>query len=666
MKTLLTPERLWSLLRPGQIALSPDGRRVLCTVAEPSLAADRNPSALWSLPTQGRVAPRRLTWADGSVSQPSWSPQGDRIAFLARRAGDGQPQLYLMDAAGGEARRTAEVPMGIEAYAWLPHGRGLLFSAWVWPGLRGWAAQQRRWKQEQASKATGRVTEEAQHRHWDRVLPPGRVRHLLQLDLASGRITDLFEGGPWELPREDATPAPFDPCPDGRHVVFVADPAAEKRTGNRCLLARLDLRTRKVRRLVDDAGWHFETPRVSPDGMQMAVLAAEVGVAHTMPLRPALVPLDRPRRWQPLGRRWDHEAGTPRWAADGGSLLLTAEDRGRCRLWRCTPDGDDGRFEALTDHGWVQGFDVRGDALVTLADGHSHPARVHLHRPGQAPRRLERFNDAALAGLSLGEVREQWITGAEGHAVQAWVTLPPGFDARRRHPVLQVIHGGPHAAAGDTWSWRWNAHALAAQGHVVVQVNYHGSSGFGHAFRHAIMGRLGALELQDLEAATDWLRRQRWVDPRRIHAAGGSYGGFMVAWLNARTEPGRYRSLVCHAGVFDRVATFAADSWPTRALDLGAWYWDDLARVHAQSPHAHARGMRTPTLVSHGALDYRVPDCNGLALYNTLKARGVDARLLWYPDENHWVLRPSNSLQWYGEVLAWLARHDRADTLRPR
>jgi dipeptidyl aminopeptidase/acylaminoacyl peptidase len=280
-----------------------------------------------------------------------------------------------------------------------------------------------------------------------------------------------------------------------------------------------------------------------------------------------------------------------------------------------------------------------------------------LLQAGKPPRRLERFNDRALARMALGRCEEETFTGALGDPVQMWLTYPAGFDPRRRHPVLQVIHGGPHVAAGDTWGWRWNAHVLASQGHVVAQVNYHGSSGFGHAFRHAIIGRLAQLESADVEAGTDWLLRQRWVDPQRVYAAGGSYGGFLCAWINAHTAPGRYRAHICHAGVFDRVATFAADSWAVRSRDLGAWYWDDMPRVLAQSPHAHAANMRTPTLVTHGALDYRVPDANGLAYFHTLKALGVDARLLWFPDENHWVLKPANSLQWHEEVFAWLARH---------
>jgi dipeptidyl aminopeptidase/acylaminoacyl peptidase len=259
--------------------------------------------------------------------------------------------------------------------------------------------------------------------------------------------------------------------------------------------------------------------------------------------------------------------------------------------------------------------------------------------------------------VAFGEVRETQVTGALGEPVQVWLVFPLGFDAKKKHPVTQVIHGGPFAAAGDTFSWRWNPHIFAAAGHVIAQVNYHGSSGFGFAFRDSLIGRQGELELQDIEAATDWLLQQRWADKTRVYATGGSYGGFLVAWMNGHVAPGRYRAYVCHAGVYDRIATFSADSYTTRPLDLGARYWEDPARVAGQSPHTFAAHMHTPTLVTHGAQDFRVPDCNGLAYYNTLQARGVDARLLWFPDENHWVLKPRNSRLWYTEFAAWLARH---------
>ena len=201
---------------------------------------------------------------------------------------------------------------------------------------------------------------------------------------------------------------------------------------------------------------------------------------------------------------------------------------------------------------------------------------------------------------------------------------------------------------------------MAAQGYVVACVNYHGSSSFGHAFLDSITHRWGALELQDVEAATDVLLQEPWADANRVFASGGSYGGFMVAWMNGHVPVGRYAAYICHAGCFDWTAMFADDAYTWHAKELGGWYWDKPAQVNAQSPHVFAGAMRTPTLVIHGALDYRVPDAQGLAYYNTLKAQGVPARLLWYPDENHWILKPRNNRQWYGEFFDWLHAWDPA------
>jgi len=367
-----------------------------------------------------------------------------------------------------------------------------------------------------------------------------------------------------------------------------------------------------------------------------------------------------------VSAEWDHAVQAPLlWEDDGLALLLMAEQEGRRHLWRF--DLHDRRAERVVSGGTVQGFDKRAGVLLTLADAVDHPPQLTAHLPAQAPRRIESFNDRLLAPLTMGRTEEVWFNGARaaegppdgpGDPVQMWLTYPPGFDAKKKYPILHVIHGGPHTAFGDAFHYRWNVQAFAAQGYVVACVNYHGSSGFGYAFLDSITHRWGALELQDIEAATAWLLTKPWADARRVFATGGSYGGFMVAWMNGHVEPGRYAAYVCHAGCFDWTAMFADDAFSWHVKELGAYYWDDPALVLSQSPHAFAGAMRTPTLVIHGALDYRVPDGQGLAYYNTLKARGVPARLLWFADENHWILKPRNSRQWYGEFFAWLKRYD--------
>ena len=658
---------LWKLSRVGGLALAPDGARAVCSVTRYDMDKNSGSSALWLLSTLGGE-PRQLTRCGDKDGQAAWSPQGDRIAFVARREHEGKldtsAQLYVISPDGGEARRISDFAPGVLSFRWMPDGKRLVFSAWVWPQLKGATAQNKQHKAWAERKETGYATSEAFYRYWDHNIPQDRVQHLLLLDIASGRITDLFEGTSFELDRAAEGSAGYDVHPSGRRLAFSHDPATTQRLGNRSAITELTLKGRRFAPLLDQAGWDFSAPKYSPDGCHLALTAAHVGKVHTAPAQPALQDLSS-GRWRVLGKAWDGSVGSAlQWSADGEALFFSADEKGRTPLWRC--DIARGRVTSVHSGGAVQGFGVGADVTVVAADSALHPVRVLALRAGAAPLRLERFNDDILAGVRLGTVQEVTIQGALGHDVQMWLTFPPGFDPKRPHPVTHVIHGGPFAAAGDTFGWRWNPHVFAAAGHVIAQVNFHGSSGFGWAFRHSLIGRQGELELQDIEAATDWLVRQPWADPARVCATGGSYGGFLVAWMNGHVPAGRYQAYICHAGVFDRVSTFSADSYPMRPKDLSANYWEDMGRVLAQSPHASAAQMNTPTLVIHGAKDYRVPDCNGLAYYNTLKARGVDARLLWFPDENHWVLKPRNSVLWYTEFAAWLAKYTRPLGRRPQ
>jgi dipeptidyl aminopeptidase/acylaminoacyl peptidase len=659
MAKTLTIDTLWALDRAGAPSLSPDGAQAVCALDSASMKDNRGSSALWLLSTLGG-RPRRLTHCGDKDGQPSWSPKGDLIAFVAKREQQGKKdraaQLYVIAPDGGEARRVGDVATGVGGFAWFPDGRRIAFVSWVWPGLKGAKAQAKAQKEFDERKESGYLTSEAQYRHWDSNLPMGRVPHLCVIDVDSGRVRDLFEGSAHELTRSDPGRDCFDISPDGKRIAFAFDPAADKRVGNCFALAEIDVAGGGVRELARDAAWDMGSPRYAPDGERIAFLASHQRVKHTMPAQLCVWERDG-GRWGVESAEWDHEVQAPLlWEDDGQALLLCAEQKGRRHLWRF--DLPDRRAEIVMHGGHVAAFDKHAGTLVTLVDGADHPARLWVHLPGAKPRRIETFNDRTLAGVQRSRCEERWFDGALGDPVQMWLTYPPGFDARKTWPLLHLIHGGPHGAFGDQWHYRWNAQLFAAQGYVVCCVNYHGSSGFGYAFLDSITHRWGQLELQDIEAATDVLLAEPWADSGRVFASGGSYGGYMVAWMNGHVAPGRYQAYVCHAGCFDWTAMFADDGYTFHAREFGAWYWDDRARVDSQSPISFAATMDTPTLVVHGALDYRVPDQQGLAYYNTLKARGVDARLLWFPDENHWVLKPRNSKLWYGEFLSWLAAHD--------
>ena len=665
---VFTVDELWQIERLSGLDLSPDGTQAVCSLTRHDMEENSARSSLWLLSTLGGK-PRALTHCGDRDGQARWSPRGDAIAFVARREWRGKkdetPQLYLIPPDGGEARRISDYAPGIEAYRWFPDGKRIAFIAWVWPELEGSRAQAKQFAAFKARKETAYVTSEAQYRYWDHNLPMGRVAHLHVLEVATGRVTDLLEGSPDQLPRSEPDETLFDIAPDGSHIVFCCDPSAEQRIEHCKVLVEVRLATGKFKRVAEAEGWDLSSPRFRPDGQALALLASHQGKKHTEPERLSVLP--RGERWSPqahlVAAEGDLVPHAPlQWATDGGSLWFTAEERGRSHLWRV--ELPSGSASVVLRGGHVQAFALApdgqgGQTAVVLSDAMDHPARALVVREGAKARRIESFNDKLLARFDFGSTEEVTLRGAQGEPVQMWVIYPPGFDKRKRYPVLHSIHGGPHAASMDSFHYRWNNQVFAAQGYVVACVNYHGSSGFGQAFLDSITHRWGELELQDIEAGTDWLLQQPWADPKRVFATGGSYGGYMVAWMNGHVAPGRYQAYVCHAGCFDWTAMFSDDAYTWHARELGAWYWEDPAKVAAQSPHSFARHMHTPTLVIHGALDYRVPDQQGLAYYNTLKARKVPARLVWFPDENHWILKPRNSRLWYGEFFDWLKAHDR-------
>ena len=568
-KKPFTVDDLWQIERIGGVSLAPDGAQAVCSVSSYSMAENKASVNLWLLSTFGG-GPRRLTACGDKDGQPAWSPTGERVAFTAKREQQGTkdetPQLYLIAADGGEARRVSDFAPGIEAFKWFADGKRIAFVAWVWPELRGAKAQAKRYKEWKERKETGYATSEAQYRFWDHHVPMGRVVHLHVLDLATGRITDLFEGTDHELTRADPDANVFDIAPDGRHIAFAYDPAAEKRLENCKALAELNLRSGKIAPIALDPAWDFDAPRYSPDGTQVAFAAAHIGKKHTMPTHAAL--LRRGGGWHVLTDTWDHSVNTPlRWSRDAKALYFGAEEHGRCHLYRYALESRSAAIAAAG--GWLHAFDVVGDTVATVADSMTHPARVHAQRGSEAARRLERFNDDLLARHEFGEYEEVVLKGAAGDPVRMWVVYPPGFDRKKKYPILHAIHGGPHAAAGDTFHYRWNNQLFAAQGCVVAGVNYHGSSGFGDAFLDSITHRWGELELQDIEAGTDWLLKHAWADRKRVYASGGSYGGYMVAWMNGHTD--RYKAYVCHAGCFDWVSMFADDAYYWHPKELGAF-----------------------------------------------------------------------------------------------
>jgi dipeptidyl aminopeptidase/acylaminoacyl peptidase len=648
----LTAEDLWRMARPAQPTLSPDGAQACLSVTTYDTGENLGRTKLWLLSTFGGE-PRQLTEAGEKDGEPRWSPDGTRIAFVAKREKDEEPQLWLIAPDGGEARRLTTMPTGVAGIRWFPDARRIAFISWVWPDAIGYPALADRVKRQKDAKVKAHVVEHGAYRHWDRWLSDGRAPRLFIVDAETGRITDLFANTPYELPQADTATHHYDIAPDGREIAFTYDPAGEKRFDHEYHIVALDLRDRRFRTLTKRSRLSHASPRYSPDGKRLAMLTQDLRRSPVAADRIALLERDSDRL-RVFPEDWDRSVHAPlEWTGDSSALLFLAEDNARTHVWRWRLAEAAPEIAALG--GTVTDFAVAGQTIAFVRNTMSTPPAVFCTSPERGERRLDRFNDDVMKDVAVGEVREVRIRGWRGERVHMWIIFPPDFDPKRKWPLLHNIHGGPHSCWGDNFHFRWNNQVFAAQGYVVVCVNYHGSSSFGQDFLESIDGEWGRREFSDVEAGTDHMLRTGYIDPRRLYASGGSYGGYMVAWMNGHTD--RYRAYVCHAGCFDWVSMFADDAWYWHPKELGAFYWEDPERVDSQNPRARADRMKTPTLVIHGLLDYRVPDAQALAYFNTLKAKGVPARLVFFPDENHWILKPQNALLWYREFFAWLERH---------
>ncbi|MBL8511733.1 MAG: S9 family peptidase [Betaproteobacteria bacterium] len=662
-KALITAEDLWKIQRPASPALSPDGSQVCVAVTRYDMAENKGSTHLWLLSTFGGT-PRELTRCGEKDGQPAWSPDGQWIAFVGQRTSEGvtddAPQLYLIAPDGGEARRVSDIATGVSAIKWFPDSKRLTFISWVWPDLKHEKDQAKRLKDKKESKVKAHIVEHTQYRHWDHWLTDGRVPHVHVIDLDTGKCRDLFAGSPYELPVFDTDAADYDISPDGKHIVFNYNPNPDKRGDQAYQLVEMAVKSGKTEVLTADSKLTHHHPAYSPDGRWIGCLVNNL--RRSMDDDNKFAVIERSSgRLRVVSHTWDRQVNYPlKWAADSGSVTFTADDQSRLSIWRMGLS--DKAPTCVAMGGTVSGFDIQSDSLVFVRNNMSSAPKVFAARAdGSQAMAIETFNDELMSRFQFGEVKEFTIQGWNKEAVQMWAIYPPNFDPKKKWPLLHSIHGGPHANWGDNFHFRWNNHVFAAQGYVVVCVNYHGSLGWGNTFLESNNGTWGTKEHADIEAATDFMLAEGYIDPKRLAATGGSYGGKMVAWMNGRNGAkkggDRYRAYVCHAGCFDWVGMYASDVPYYFPYALGVSYWDDPAKVAAQNPLSFAKYMKTPTLVIHGALDYRVPDAQGMAYYNTLKNLNVPARFVLFPDENHWILKPQNSRLWYQEYFAWLEKY---------
>jgi dipeptidyl aminopeptidase/acylaminoacyl peptidase len=645
--------------RIGDPRVSPDGGTVAFTVRVTDVRANRARVDIYVASVDG-ASIRRLTTHDAADTLPQWSPSGHAILFLSTRSGSSQVWSVPID--GGEATQVTRMPLDVDAFQVSPNGRFLVFSMAVFPGTSP-AETQARTEAREKTKASGVVHDRLMVREWD-TWRDGTRNHLFVYDIEGDKAVDLMPAMDADCPgRPFGGGEDYAISPDGAQIVFSAKDAGREEawSTNYDLYVVPANASAAPRKLTTSPAWDAQ-PRFSPDGKTLAYLAMSRAGYEADRYRIVLRDgIDGKDRFLDLrvddSPRGDRSPADLAWSPDGKELLCSADHLGQHALFAV--DVATGRTRLVVREGTVVSPQFAGAGRI-LYGLHSLLGPTELYvvgREGAGAARITHVNDAKVAAATFGKPEQFSFAGAKGDTVFGYVIQPVDFDATRKYPVAFLIHGGPQGSFGNDFHYRWNPQAYSGAGYAVVMIDFHGSTGYGQAFTDAINGDWGGAPYEDLMKGLDAaLARYAFLDGTRIGALGASYGGYMINWLQGMA-PDRFKAFVCHDGNLDeRMAYFDTEELWFPEWEHGGTPWTNPAGYAKHNPVDLVKNWKTPTLVVHGQKDYRVVDTQGLSTFTVLQRKGIPSRLLYFPDENHWVLKPQNSIQWHETVLDWLDR----------
>ena len=694
-KRSMTFEDMMQMKRLGETAVSPDGKWLVYSVTTVNLAANTKTPELWlqaiASPSAEEPAPIKLAVAQPGDSDPQFSPDGKRILFISSRTGANQIWLADFDAATGATSRLhklTNLDFGIDNAKWSPDGRSIVFTAPVYPGCpaiipndNGVGAECNYDRDAKAadSKVKAQIFTQLLYRHWNHYTGDKRS-HLFLVSVDAGAVRDLNPGDTHDVPpfSLEGLGCGCDFAPDSKELAFteklVDDPAVSTSTS----IFTLDLSDSAAKpvKVSTSAGGNF-SPAYSPDGKYLAWRSqARAGYESD---RFRLVVFDRaakrivgPVEFIPRYNLWVDEFA---WSPDSQYIYFVSVYEGTAPIFRSNLEG---LAFTLTRSGEYSGLllTAGGKAIVAskmtvrqpselvalwpdkqvgeIVDDYS--GRHVIHEENQ----LTHLNDALLAQLDLPKMEDFWFTAKDGTKLEGFIIRPPGFDATKKYPVKFLIHGGPQGAWGDSWSYRWNAELFAANGYVVVMINPRGSTGYGQAIVDGVNGDWGGKPFTDLMTGLDYAEQHYpFIDKNRECALGASYGGYMANWVLGHTN--RFKCIVSHDGMFNAESAFGSteEDW-FNIWEFKGHPWDyygtpdDQNPYRKWSPSLYSKNFHTPTLVVHGQLDYRLDVSEGFQLFDTLQLLGVPSKMLYFPDEGHWVLKPQNSQLWWKTVNDWV------------
>ncbi|MFZ1734255.1 MAG: S9 family peptidase [Flavobacteriales bacterium] len=648
--------------RISGLAVDPAGTKALFNVRATDMEKNRGVSTLWMKDLADPAkAEMKVPAGEGGASDMQWAADGSAFYFLSGRGDDGITQVWRSDAEGRMAAQVTNLALDVLAYRIAPDGSGLVVSLAVFPGCTGDAitCTAERIKAKKEEKSTGQLYDGLFVRHWD-TWADGTRNHLFYLPLPNATakpiaLTPELDGDVPSKPWGDNSD--FVIGPDGRTVYYSVRIAGKTEPWS----TNFDIYSVPVtggpakNLTADNTAWDAN-PRISPNGSTLAYVAmqrpgyeADRFVLHVLDLATGKVTV--------VAKEWDRSIGQLQWSRDGKSVLVTTDDIGKHRLFRI--DSKTGTVTPLSTNGHMDAFVETPKGFVFQKSGLSSPAQLYIAAPkamriDQGATTLTQVN-AGLKNKVFGAFQQFSFPGWNNETVYGYVLKPASFTEGKKYPVAFLIHGGPQGSFGESWSYRWNPQTYAGEGYAVVMIDFHGSTGYGQGFTDAIKEHWGDRPLEDLQKGlAHALEQYPYLDADRVVALGASYGGYMVNWIaGVWNEP--FKALVSHCGIFDtRMMGYATEELWFTDWENGGSVFTKPDNYDTFNPMLHADKWRVPMLVVHGDKDYRVPMEQGIGTFTACQAKGIASKYLRFPDENHWVLKPQNSMQWHATVFEWL------------